>query len=246
MAVFSVIPIILFWILSPGYLYAQADTPVIMTEDWPPYNYIEQGELKGFSVELVQTMMDGLGITAEIKVYPGARGERYLRKHDNHMLFSLFRTPQRDKIYKWIGPISNDSVYFFKSRENTQVKIHNLEDAKKVKRIGSSHEGMILNFLLENGFENIVKQSQWQTNMKLLVEGKYDLIANTPLAVKYRLKILNYSSDSLEQTPVKLFSLPLYIGCSKTMPDATIEKWQNALDLIKASGKYNLIYNKYK
>ncbi len=121
-----------------------------------------------------------------------------------------------------------------------------MEDAKAVKRISCRHEGMILNYLLQHGFKNIIKHSNWETVMELVVKDKYELMANTPLAVTYRLKKLNLPLDALEQTPVKLFALPLYIGCSKTMPDETIKRWQDALDTVKASEKYKFIVDKYK
>jgi len=221
-----------------------AEDPTIMTEEWPPYNYTVNGEPKGFSVEIVQAIMKELKINTTILFYTGARGEKYLQKKSNHMLFSLFRTPERDKIYKWIGPISEESVFFFKKKGNSLI-VTCLEDAKRVKRIGTRHEGMIYNFLKGNGFQNLCTQSEPSALIKYFLNGKYDLIANTPITIKYRLEMINSPLDALEQTPVKCFSFPLYIACSKDMPDPIIQKWQDILVKIKVSGKYKQIYNDY-
>lgn len=234
-----------FFVLLPTYSSANTDVPTIMTEEWPPYNYIEDGQLKGFSVELVQAMMHELGIVAEIRALPGARGEHYLQTYSNHMLFSLFRTPERERIFNWIGPISEESVYFFKKRDNSNLSVKTLQDAKEVKRIGSRREGMILRNLMEKGFNNIATQTRPDEILRLVIQGNYDLLANTSLAVSYRLKLHGYPENALQRTPVILFSLPLYIGCSKDMPESTIQKWQDVLDKLKRNGVYDVIYNKY-
>ncbi len=224
---------------------AQEHSIMVITEDWAPYNYTENNIVKGFSVEIVQAIMKELGEKHTIEVYPGARGQMMLDSMSNIMSFSLFRTPERETKYKWIGPISSESIYFYKKKDDPR-KFKTLDDIKSVNRIIVPHKGLIMNHVDAHGIINISKQSKRKMQFLLLLRGKADLMINvSPIGVTYYLKKLNTPPDALTITQVKLLEFPLYIACSKGIPDSVIKKWQKALDKIKASGRYELIYNKY-
>ena len=216
-----------------------------ITESWAPYNYSENGVIKGFSVEIVQAMMAELEESHKITLYPGARGEAMLKTKDNIFSFSLFRTPERESQYKWIGPISKEALYFYK-RQNDPRIFNSLEDIKKVKKISAPHKGLVLTALEDLGLSNIHKMHSLDAQFQHGIMGRSDLVVNVPtLGLTYYLKKLNEPSHALVKTQVKLLEFSLYIACSKKVPDSIIEKWQTALDKVKASGQYTKIYNKY-
>ena len=224
---------------------AEGGTLTIITEDWPPYNYEENGEVKGFSTEIVQAILKELNLSYEIQLLPGARGEKLLDEGAHVMNFSLFRTSERKNQYKWIGPIAEDAVYFYKKKGNP-IDIQTLEDAKNVKRVACRHKGLVFNVLQKEGFTNLALTTNPDDIIKKVVMRRVDLsVSETPLGVKYWLRKLNFPADALEQTPVKLVEFPLYIACTKDIPDEVIQQWQEALEHIKASEMYTQIYNKY-
>ncbi len=217
----------------------------IITEDWAPYNYQEKGKLSGFSVEIVQAMMRQLGETHTISVYPGARGESMLDHQPNIMSFSLFRTPERENRYKWIGPISQESIYFYKRKDDQRI-FKSISDIKKVAKIAIPHKGLVSSYVDTLKLANIHKMPQKDAQFRHVLMGRADLLANvTPLGISYYLKQLNVDPDALLKTQLKLLEFPLYIACSKQMPDDIINRWQSALDQVKASGEFDRIYNKY-
>ena len=233
--------------LSIGMSQVWAADPAltIVTEDWPPYNYQENGELKGFAVEIVQAIMKELQVNYPMQVVPDARKEMMLAEDPHVMTFSIFRTPERENLYKWIGPISSEAIYFYKKKGNPLV-INTLDDAKKVKRVASLHKGAVFSALQKEGFTNIDGTPNADGIVEKVAFGRADLSCSTsPLGVAYWLKQANLPPDALEQTPVKLFELPLYIGCTKDVPDEVIQQWQAALDTIKASALYSELYDKY-
>lgn len=217
---------------------------VLLTEDWPPYNYMDNNNITGFSVEIVREIMKDLKLDIRIQVLPGARGEIYTQQRKNCMLFSLFRNAERDRLYKWIGPIAEEGVYFYKLK-GSNLNINTVYDARKVSRIATRSEGVILDELIKRGFTNLDHTSTSEGQILKLIYGRVDLIPQTPLSVRYRTKRMGYSCDLLEQTQVQLFKFPIYIACSKDMPDEIINKWNLSLKKLKASGKYRDIYNRY-
>ena len=229
--------------MSEGLAAEQALT--VLTEDWPPYNYQENGEVKGFAVEIVQAIMKELHVNYPMQVVPDARKEKMLAEDPLVMSFSLFRTPERENLYKWIGPISSEAIYFYKKKGNPLV-INTLDDAKKVKRVACLHKGAVFSALEKEGFTNLDVTPNTDGVIKKVAFDRADLSCSTsPLGVVYWLKQANLPVDTLEQTPVKLFEFPLYIACTKDVPDAVIQEWQAALDKIKASALYSELYDKY-
>ncbi len=239
------ISILLFGVFNISNVIAHDFKLEIITEDWAPYNYVEDNIVIGFSVEIVQAIMEELGEKHEIKVYPGARGEMMLDSMPNIMNFSLLRTPERETKYKWIGPISEEAIYFYKRKDDPR-EFKTLDDIKRVKTITVPHKGLVKSYVDAQGITNINALTTREAQFLHLFMGRADLSINaSQIGVAYYLKKLNKPPDALVRTQVKLLEFPLYIACSKGIPDRVIKKWQRALDKIKSSGRYKQIYNKY-
>lgn len=218
----------------------------IVTEDWAPYNYMDNGRLTGFSVEIVNELMSMMGKNYEINLYPGVRSKNKLTNDKNVIMFSLFRTLERESLYKWIGPIDSGSIYFYK-RSDDPLTILTIDDAKKVKSISCRYAGLIPDLLRSIGFNNLdtTATDSEQVYKKLLL-GRGSLgISDTDLGVIYCLKKMKCPINSLTKIPLKIFEEDLYIACSKDIPDEIVNKWQNTLTELKKSHKFEEIHNKY-
>jgi polar amino acid transport system substrate-binding protein len=88
----------------------------IITENAPPNSYIENGSLKGVSVEIVRAVLKEIGMEGHrIIMYPWARGYLMLKTQNNIVLFPTSRTRYREKMFKWAGPISDNRVNLYNS-----------------------------------------------------------------------------------------------------------------------------------
>ena len=209
----------------------------LITEEWPPYNYVEQGRLIGVSVRIVQALLRELERGDPIRVYPSQRAKLLLDSQPRSMLFSMFRTPQRETQYKWIGPIGHDAIYFYQ-RKGSPLQIRSLADAKAVPVIASRQAGLVFNLLTDAGFTNLdaTAYTGRQVYSKLL-RGRADLaISDSPLGVQYQLQQMGVPADALQQTQVKVVDSDLYIAASLDFPDTEIALWQQALDRLRAQG----------
>ncbi len=165
--------------------HAEENSLVIITENWPPYNYEENGEIKGFSTEIIQAIMKELNLSYEIQLLPGARGEKLLNEGTRVMNFSLFRTSDRENRYKWIGPIAEDAIYFYKKKGNP-LTIQTLEDTKSVKRVACRHKGLVYSELQKKGFTNLDLTTKPAGIIKKVVMEIVDLsVSETPLGVEF-------------------------------------------------------------
>ena len=98
---------------------------LVITEDFPPFNYYEGRELKGFAVEIVKTIQTRLGISNEIKVYPWARGYHFLKTRKNTVLFSTARSKEREDLFIWVGPYAEVKLGFY-GKSNRAQKLNSL------------------------------------------------------------------------------------------------------------------------
>ena len=209
----------------------------LITEEWPPYNYVERGRLTGVSVKIVQALQQELGRRDPLQVYPSQRTKLILEARPRTMMFSMFRTPARESQYKWIGPIGRDAIYFYQ-RRGSPLLIRTLQDAKEVPVIASRQAGLVFNTLIALGFTNLdaTAYSSKQVYGKLL-RGRAELaISDSPLGVRYLLTQMGVPVEALQQTPVKVVESDLYIAASLDFPDVEIAQWQQALDRLKARG----------
>ncbi len=213
-----------------------------MTENFPPLNFINEGKLRGPSVEIAQSIMKTIGLKDDIKLYPWARGYMLAQKKANAVLFSMVRSPEREGLFKWVGPIAKKKAVFF-TKKGSHIVITELNDAKKVKNIGVQIEYIYEQDLIEKGFKNIDRVAEDRFNVKKLVKGRIqlwytDYYGGTELAKKEKL------GDRIEPvfTVKKTY---LYIAFNKITPDSTVQQWQNALDKLKKDGTVNKIFERY-
>jgi len=219
----------------------------IYTEEWAPYNYSEKGELKGFAIEILQAMLVRLEADVKVKLYPSARSLKLMEKGPHTMFISMFRTPEREAQYQWVGPLIDASIYFYKRRGDARM-IQTMGDVRKVDLIASRHAGLVHDRLMAEGFDNLddTAKNAWEVYKKLLA-GRCDLaISDAPLGVAHILEKLGQPLDILTKTPVKLVDRELYIAVHKDVSSKIVMRWQQVLDELKQSGLYDQIVQKYR
>ena len=216
----------------------------IITEDKPTLNYVKDGKLVGASVEIVQEIMKRLNVASTgIEVLPWARAYDLVLKEPNIGLFSTARIEPRENLFKWVGPLASKD-WIFLARKDSKIKINSLDDAKKVKLIGTYREDSKEQYLKSVGFENIESVTEDSLNPKKLVAGRLDLWASSK--TDYKLAI---ESEHLDLKDFKIAytvkKQDLYLAISKLTDDALVQKWQAAFDSMLKDGTMARIRLKY-
>jgi len=215
----------------------------IYTEDSPPGNYLKKGEIEGLAVDMVREILVRLKLPDNIEVVPWARGYTLALNQPNVALFSTTRLPQREKRFKWVGPLYTQTWGFY-GKKGSGLKINSLEDAKKVDRIGTYHKDAKEQFLKRNGFVNLVSTNKNISNIKRLIEGNLDLWVSSDFNMPYLAKQAGVDPDQLELI-YAFRSVDNYIAFSLQTPDDLIKTWQQTLDNIKSDGTYTTFCRKY-
>lgn len=215
----------------------------IMTEELPPFNYTENGQVTGFSSDIVLEICQRVGHAKTIQVMPWARAYSSILKEPNRVLFSTTRTPQREELFKWVGPIYRPTIVFYR-RTGSGLQIASLDDAKKVGKIGTYIDDAEETLLKDAGFSNLASVGDDFLNPKKLARGRIDLWITGDLEGIYKAKKAGVDPGDMEMA-YKIKTKDYYLAFSKGTADAEIEKWQAALDAMRADGTYENILRKY-
>jgi len=217
---------------------------IIAEKDYPPITFInKKGEPDGLAVEVTKIIMKNLHLKQKIKMLPWARAYNLLLKKHNVVLFSVSRTKERENLFQWVGPI-----YYMKSsfyvRKNSPVKIESLNDAKKLKKIGTYRDSFNEQFLKQHGFKNLESTTNNVLNIKKLMHNRLDAIVATNVTVKEMLKKAGYSINDVKNI-YTFMDVGVYYAFSKDVPAELVNKWHRESEKIKNSGKLEEIRNKW-
>lgn len=219
----------------------------VATEEFPPLNYSENGKIKGISTEVVEAVLARAGITAGIEIYPWARCYRMVLEQPNVMAFSMGRTPEREDLFIWIGPIAPPiKTAFFKLKQRGDILLTSLVEAKKYK-IGVVRDSGGHKVLLAEGFEdeaNLFPVSTIEQNLKKLFSGRIDFLFYNNMTVLTKTKELGQPPSQLEEALV-FGQFETYMALNKNTDKATVTKMRTAFEQIRSDGIIRDIEKKY-
>ena len=215
----------------------------ILTENLPPLNYVDNGVLVGPSVEIVREIQRRVGSEEQIQVYPWARAYKMALEDENVILFGMTYTKVRHDKFKWVGPLATKRDILV-AKKGSGIKIRDLEDAKKVKHIGTLRDDTRGRLLQRQGFTNLEPVSDEQLNAKKLALGRIDLWAYKIPGLRTVCDLADIDHTAFEEV-YHLREIDLMIAFSKKTSDTIVQKWKTAFDEMVADGTIKKIQKKW-
>jgi polar amino acid transport system substrate-binding protein len=216
---------------------ASAATVQLLTEHMPPYSYREDGQPQGVLVDIVRHLCLMTQQPDNIQVLPWSRAYQALRSDKNIGVFPTARTPEREDLFQWVGPLITDDLYFYRQR-NSPLVINSLDDARQVKSILAGRNYVSTSLLRQKNFTNLETVNTPTQAVKMLAAGRGDLTAISHIPLRYVLKNNNIPANALVRTDVLLSHIELYLAFSQDTPAAVVQQWRDALREFKASQHY--------
>ena len=219
----------------------------IVAEDFPPYEYKENGKVTGFTVELIEVLLTKTGHKGKTKILPWARAYQIALTKKNVLIHTMARKKERENLFKWIGPISPRIIYFYKLKKRTDIQVNTLEDAKNYK-IGVVRGQAVRDLLIANGFEekkNIFTVTGDDQNIEKLFVERIELIDNTDFMLRWRLIRLGLYYGKVEKVFVVDDSTDYYMAFSKKTSDEIVNQFRKAFKTIKQDGILKKLEERY-
>lgn len=221
---------------------SSSETLHVVTEEWLPYNYTNaEGQLVGRSTDKVRAVLSDAGVEYKITSYPWLRSMHLAKTQANTMIYSIYRTPEREKLFQWVCPLMAPvKEYLFALKTRNDIQLNSLDDAKQyvisIVR-GSVSEG----YLTDAGFKpglNLDLTSDPSSSPRKLLGGRVDLILHTEYTASERMKELGYDYSMLRKV-IEVKEIDNRRACmafSLKTDKALVKRVQSALD------KYNKLH----
>lgn len=189
---------------------------------------------------MVREMQRRLGDASPITIVPWARGLALALKQRDVALFPTARTPEREHLFHWVGPIGRNDWSFYKRRGDT-LTIKSLEDAKRVEGIAVYQHDARHSYLRKLGFTNLQDASNNILNIRKLLHNRVDLIACSNLCPMQLELALRQPSELIEEALV-FRRTHLYLAFSKKTDEETVSTWGDAYAAMIADGTFHAIH----
>ncbi len=208
---------------------------VFYTEPLPPYNYEENGTIKGLSIDLLTAIIQKSGYVVpadHIQIVPWETALENALTQNNSVVFSTGRTPEREGLFQWVGPISIERDVLF-AHPKANLSIEKPADLKEF-RIGVTpgHAGteMLLNAGVNK--EQIVTEANISKLIRMLESGEIDLWCYPELTGRYYAEQVtgNYYAFNVVYP---LEEMGIYYAFHRDVSNATVHAFQQALDELK-------------
>ncbi|MDK1288353.1 substrate-binding periplasmic protein [Pseudoalteromonas umbrosa] len=193
--------LVLLFICIQNHAFADIPKLQVVTEEWVPYNYAnQQGEIVGRATQKVREVLDLAGIEYEIKLYPWARSMKLTKTQPNTMIYSIYRSSDRENLFEWACPLLRPvRQYLFRLKSRTDIQVASLEDAKKYV-ISIVRGSVVHEFLTKQGFEsgtNLDITADPSASQRKLLAGRIDFLLTTEYTMHETLKSIGVNYDAV-------------------------------------------------
>ena len=227
---------------------ARTEPLQIVTEEFPPYNFTQEGRVTGMSTDVVQAVCKQVHLDAHIQVYPWARAYEIALNEKNTLIFSIGKSPEREKLFQWAGSIAPVQSCLFALKTRPDIEVGTLEEARNYYII-TQLQGRTAQILQEHGFrqwQNLFLITSVDRAFLMLQTGRGDLVGYPELVMHYTVR-----KNGLEpaSTIRKVYCFKkvshLYAAFSRQTPGTLVTRFQTGLKIIKENGTYLRILQRY-
>ncbi|SDW78878.1 ABC transporter substrate-binding protein [Pseudomonas sp. NFACC08-1] len=234
-------------LLLAGTVRASDTSLVLLTENFPPYNMAKNGKnfaqdenIHGIAVDVVREIFKRADISYSLTLrFPWERIYKLALENPGYGVFVMARLPEREKLFKWVGPIGPDD-WIMLAKADSKIALDSLEQARQYK-IGAYKGDAIAETLAKQGLKPMVVLRD-QDNARKLVNGQIDLWATGDPAGRY---LARQEGVTDLKTVLRFNSAELYLALNKDVPDDVVARLQKALDELRKEGEVDAIMARY-
>lgn len=220
---------------------------LVLAEQWVPYAYEDHGKVVGISADLVEATLKRAGFAYQHEVWPWAGAFKTLQHKPYTILHSTSRTPEREKMFKWIGPLYPRQLIAYKLKRRADIHATTFDELKQyqfgVLRDGSSNE-----LLRSKGFvkgQHYITVATDQQNIRLLFQGRIDLISSGNILIVHQLKALGFNFSEIEAVMPLTEKGGYYMAVNRDTPDYVIERIRKAFNQVIKEGLREELKRRY-
>lgn len=236
--------------LAPAMVMSMVKSELtIYTEHFPPYNFKQNNQIVGVNIDIVKLACQRINVDCRIKLYPWKRAMILAQNSSSSGLVSTARTPERESLFQWVGPLVSNENCFFKLKKRTDIQVQSRNDLLN-NTIGLPWSDVYEEILKDWGFVKDVNYITYYRKYgygKAFQSGKLDLFIASPNTLSQHLEHLSLTIDDIE--PVFVFETPKlggnYLALNKQAPKWLTQKLQQEVTAITDSEQLSKLKKRY-
>ncbi|MGI0115324.1 substrate-binding periplasmic protein [Zooshikella sp. RANM57] len=167
---------VFFSVVAFNNTHLYADPLEIVMDYYPPFSYEERGVAKGICTDVVNAVLQKIERQAVITQLPFARAYKKTMEGQGVYEFCVVRTPQREKLFQWVGIVGPAEQALIAKKESKIV----IDDIFQLKKY---HIGLVVEDVVDQHLSNyeakynlnIERVPSYEVNMKKLINGRIDI-----------------------------------------------------------------------
>ncbi len=224
--------------------HAQAQSPhlYLTTEQLPPLNMSDDNgkTVRGIATERLQELMRRAGVDYKLELMAWNRAFEMAKRQPDTCVFSTARTPERESLFKWMGPIAKGEWVMF----GTAEKLGKISTMERIKgsRIGGYLGDAAAHYLEGMGYP-VVESYSDDVTLKNLLAGRLDYWVSSRSAA-YAI----ISDAHAEGRVVPLFhvkDVDYFLACNTQVSDEVLNSLRAALKQMIGDGSFERVESKY-
>lgn len=218
-----------------------------VSEDYPPFEYVENGKVVGFTVDLLDAIYKKTGHNGNANILPWARAYRMALNEPNILVHRMTRSKAREDLFKWVGKVSDKKVSLFKLKFRNDIQLKALNDAKSYE-VGTIRDQSSTKFLYGKGFEegvNTFSVTNTGMNIKKLFGERVDMVLAMEPILQFWVHKLGHSFDDVEEAVIVDHSSEFHMAFSQQTSDELVEQFRQAMQELKSDGTFDRLWTKH-
>lgn len=231
---------------------ARAELPadyklILLTENFPPFNmaadlknYATEEGVQGINADIVRELFKRAKLDYSMTLrFPWDRIYKQVLEQPNQGLFSTTFTPEREPLFKWVGPLASTG-WVLLAPPGSKLRLSSLEQARQY-RVGAYKNDAVSQHLESKGFE-LTNALRDQENIGKLLQGQIDLWATTDPVGPFLAKQEGVSGLV---TVLRFNDAQLFLALNRQTPDEVVRRLQTTLNEMQRDGSVDAILRRY-
>lgn len=212
-----------------------------------PFNYTSNGEIKGFSIDVLNYIEENSQYDFEFIILPWPRALYLVTQGEVDLILTLFKTPERKDIYHFVEP-----AYGFEVNQLFTLKDKEIEFDGQLRQLMPYSIGTVREYSYGPEFDGAtyLKKLPALTEpilVKLLLSERVDMMIGNPLAFNNIIAAQNLQAKFKAVTPYVALT-PVHIALTKERQDAkeVLQVFKQQIENLKSTPYYQALLDKYQ
>ncbi|PKI07916.1 hypothetical protein CXF78_03080 [Shewanella sp. 11B5] len=215
------------------------------TESYPPFQSLNpQGELVGFSIDVLHATQQYLDFDINIQIMPWNRAYKNAAKNPDTFIFSIGKSEKRLQQFKWVSDFYTVQNAIYKKASRSDINIDSKEDINRYTLALPRGDISLDSLNIQHKHPNVYLVSNQTKALKMLYFERVDLINNNNIGLSGSVKALGLKQSDFTVAYV-YNNVELGLATHKETRIELLEMMQHAFDTIKQNGQFELLVKKW-